>query len=60
MDITFFPPEGLPPEGSHYQRRCQDRHRLAAILAIAMVVGASLALVTASEVASPVTVPVSQ
>lgn len=57
MDIDIVPAEY---QAGDYQRRGQTRHWLAAILAIAMVVGASLALVTAGEVASPVAVPISQ
>ena len=56
MDLNIIPAE----QGSDYQNRRETRHWLAAILALAMVIGASLALVTASEVASPVAVPISQ
>jgi hypothetical protein len=56
MDFGITPTEY---QGSEYPARSQ-KHWLAAILAIAMVVGASLALVTAGEVASPVVVSVSQ
>jgi hypothetical protein len=57
MDFGIVPAEY---QESDYQRRRQTRNWLAAIAAIAMVVGASLALVTAGEVASPVAISISQ
>ena len=56
MDLSLVPQEYQSPE----DHRARTGRWLGAIVAIALVAAASLALVTASEIESPVAVPVSR